>query len=55
METLAELLPGIAPGEGFFDLRAALCAASNGEPCDDDIAAIALTKEPVLATALIGV
>jgi sigma-B regulation protein RsbU (phosphoserine phosphatase) len=46
-ETLAELLPGIEPGEGFFDrLRTALCDASDAEPCDDDIAAIALLKGP---------
>jgi sigma-B regulation protein RsbU (phosphoserine phosphatase) len=45
-ETLGALLPGIKPGEAFFDrLRSALSAVSNGESCEDDIAAIALLKE----------
>ena len=42
---LQAALPAIAPGDGFLDrLFATLKAGSNGEPCEDDVAAIALRR-----------
>jgi len=44
-ETLAGILPVVKPGKRCIDqLLALLRDASNGEPGEDDIAAIALTK-----------
>ena len=44
-ETLAHLLPTVKPGSQIIDrLLALLRDASNGDPEEDDIAAIALTK-----------
>ena len=44
-ENLRETLRGIRPGAAFFDrLLTVLRDHSNGEPCEDDIAAIALRR-----------
>ncbi|HEY3898715.1 MAG TPA: SpoIIE family protein phosphatase [Chthoniobacter sp.] len=44
-ETLAQILPAAAPGNQFIDqVLTRLREASNGDPGEDDIAAIALTK-----------
>jgi serine phosphatase RsbU (regulator of sigma subunit) len=44
-ETLAQILPAASPGNQFIDqVLTRLREASNGDPGEDDIAAIALTK-----------
>ena len=44
-DTLRNVLQGLLPGEALFDrLLKTLRGHSDGEPCDDDIAAIALLK-----------
>jgi hypothetical protein len=42
---LAALLPKVKPGGEFLErLLARLVESASGEPADDDIAAVALTK-----------
>jgi sigma-B regulation protein RsbU (phosphoserine phosphatase) len=44
-QNLRDILRGISPGIAFFDrLLTSLRGTSNGAPCDDDIAAIALQR-----------